>query len=152
MCIRDSPGSVLTGPPLAVLLANILRVGSIRFQTAAANPLIGRESARLRAHIQALENGFQQTFLFSFGLVANSENSEIDLHALSICFAVARLAYWIGYVQRDPTWRVPGFFAGIGINGLLVWGALRKFGSTLLETDETDENHRWPMINVHTQR
>ena len=97
---------------LFTMLMGVEAVSHDRLASAAFDPLAGQESHRLKVYIRYLQNTLEQVVLFVPGVFAlavycDSGSSMRAVVASSLVWALARLAFWIGY-HLGPQHRVAG--------------------------------------------
>jgi hypothetical protein len=111
----------LAALPLVLMIG---AVGNARALSDAIDPMRGAEDRKMVIDGRVADNTTQQFLLFlagSLGLAAGLPTARMPvIGAAAIVFAVARLAFWIGY-RIDPLYRAFGFAATFYLNlGLLV--------------------------------
>jgi len=111
----------LAALPLVLMIG---AVGNARALSDAIDPTRGAEDRKMVIDGRVADNTTQQFLLFlagSLGLTASLPTARMPvIGAAAIVFAVARLAFWIGY-RIDPLYRAFGFAATFYLNlGLLV--------------------------------
>lgn len=87
---------------LFTLVAGVEAVAHERLQSAAFDPLAGHETRRLRVNLRYLQNTLEQWVVFAaglFGLAAYASGGDAmrAVIATTIVWALARIAFWIGY-------------------------------------------------------
>jgi uncharacterized membrane protein YecN with MAPEG domain len=106
-------------PGVAVLMAMILVQSSTRAMTGAIDPLAGTDSAFLRTNQRAITNTIEQLAVFVPALLALAAGAPAarmaPIVALAYVFALARLAFWAGYLSGSRL-RAPGMAATFAIN------------------------------------
>jgi len=118
--------NVLAVVPLFAMLAAI---GNSRFASAAIDPTRGAESPAMVIDGRVADNTLQQGFVFAVASLALSTLVPLAhlrvVWACAIVFAVARVAFWIGY-RIDPLYRAPGFSATAYMNvGMIAYSLYR---------------------------
>lgn len=106
---------------IAVLFSFAMGVEAVaheRLQSAAFDPLAGRETRRLRVNQRYLQNTLEQLVIFIvglFGLAFYSAGAEAmrAVLATTIVWMLARFAFWLGY-HRSAAMR------GLGAPGMMV--------------------------------
>jgi uncharacterized MAPEG superfamily protein len=113
-------------PSVAVLMAMIIAQSGVRGMTGAIDPLTGADSAFLRTNQRAIANTIEQLAMFVPALLALAAGAPAarmaPVVALAYVFALARLAFWIGYLA-GPRLRAPGMAATFLINVVTVVAA-----------------------------
>jgi len=106
-------------PSLVVLMAMILAQSSTRAMTGAIDPLAGADSAFLRTNQRAITNTIEQLAVFVPALLALATGAPAarmaPIVALAFVFALARLAFWFGYLAGSRL-RAPGMAATFVVN------------------------------------
>ena len=114
--------------PGAVVFVLVLAVAAGRFLTQAFDPFADAASpSRYMAITQrALSNSMEQGVIFATAgtalVVAGGPEAGTLTAALAATYAVARLAFWLGYLH-SMFGRAPGMAATLGINLVLVTAA-----------------------------
>jgi hypothetical protein len=97
---------------LLCFLTGIEAVAHERLNTPAINPLLGRESARMKVNLHYLQNTLEQLLVFMPGLIALACYCA-DGHAMravvatTIVWMLSRAVFWVGY-HRAPRFRAAG--------------------------------------------
>ncbi len=117
-------------PAAAVLLAMTLTQAGLRFLTGAIDPTQGGDGRLLRVNQRCIANTVEQLLPFAVFLPAWAAGAPAagvpGILALGGVFAVARLAFWLGYLAA-PILRAPGMAASFAANAaacaatVLVW-------------------------------
>jgi hypothetical protein len=112
-------------PGAAVLLAMLLVQMAARFATGTFDPTLGRDGRLLVVNQRVISNTAEQLLCFIPALLALSvvtpPGRMAMIVALGLTFALARIAFWIGYLA-DPLLRAPGMAATIVVNiAVLLW-------------------------------
>lgn len=106
-------------PSVAVLMAMILAQSGTRAMTGTIDPLAGTDSAFLRTNQRAITNTIEQLALFVPALLALAagapEARMAPIVALAWVFALARVAFWAGYLAGSRL-RAPGMAATFLVN------------------------------------
>lgn len=106
-------------PAGAVLDAMILLQILLRAVSGTIDPTAGEDGRRLRINQRALTNTVEQLVTFTVALLALAAGAPPALMrfvvALALVFALARLAFWIGYLIK-PLLRAPGMAATAAVN------------------------------------
>ncbi|MGA3403685.1 MAG: MAPEG family protein [Acetobacteraceae bacterium] len=106
-------------PGAALLMAMILAQSSMRAMTGAIDPLAGADSAFLRTNQRVITNTIEQLAVFVPALLALATGAPAarmaPIVALAWVFALARLAFWIGYLAGTRL-RAPGMAATLVVN------------------------------------
>ncbi|MBN8874976.1 MAG: MAPEG family protein [Rhodospirillales bacterium] len=106
-------------PAVTVLAAMILAQMAARFSSVVIDPTAGRETRFLLVNQRVISNTVEQLAVFVPALLAFAAHSLPGdmpaIVALGIVFALARLAFWAGYL-RAPLFRAPGMAATAGAN------------------------------------
>jgi uncharacterized membrane protein YecN with MAPEG domain len=95
-------------------------IASARLWEGAHNPLLGRESERLKIHCRVLQNTLEQLVWFALCVMALATYlppAQMRLIPI-VCtfFAVARFVYWWGYLRSDTLGRAPGVQLTFSLN------------------------------------
>jgi uncharacterized MAPEG superfamily protein len=130
-----SPGAAriwLLLVPAALVFAMTAAVGRGRFLSPAIDPLAGAENRFIAVTGRALRNTIEQSVVFVLAGLALTELAPDGvrgvLPAVAVLFAIARLAFWIGYLI-DPIHRAAGMALTMLINmSLLVWAGMALLG------------------------
>lgn len=89
--------------PMLTMFAGIVTVANSRFFSQAINPLINAETDRQKVHIKYLNNTHEQLFLFTFTTIVLSTFLEGEsirfIPILCLIFTIARIIFWVGYLQ-----------------------------------------------------
>jgi uncharacterized membrane protein YecN with MAPEG domain len=106
-------------PSVALLEVMIVVQMRARAATGAIDPTEGRDSRFLRTNQRVITNTVEQLVCFIPALLAlagriGSERMG-EVVALALVFALARLAFWLGYLT-GPILRAPGMAASFGVN------------------------------------
>jgi hypothetical protein len=117
-------------PSIALLAAMILLQMGVRAMTGAIDPLAGTDSVLLRKNQRVITNTVEQMTIFVPALLALAAGAPgarmAPVVAAAWTFALARLAFWIGYLAGTLL-RAPGMAATFAINvatlaaGAWVW-------------------------------
>lgn len=117
-------------PAAAVLLAMTLAQAGLRFLTGALDPTRGGDGGLLRLNQRCIANTVEQLVPLAVFLPAWAAGAAATdmpgILALGSVFAVARLAFWVGYLAA-PILRAPGMAASFaanvaaGVATLLAW-------------------------------
>jgi len=106
-------------PTVAVMLAMIMVQMAARVRSGAVDPTTGRDAGLLVVNQRALSNTLEQFACFVPSLLALAAGigpgHMPQVTALAVVFAVARLAFWLGYLA-SPTLRAPGMTATFAVN------------------------------------
>ena len=110
--------------PALLLFAMYAAVGNARFFSEAIDPTLGKEDQKTIVDGRVADNTTQQFLLFLiglFGLAVTLPNHRLSIiPAVSITFAIVRIAFWIGYRIR-PVFRAFGFASTAYMNlGMLI--------------------------------
>ncbi|WP_439578769.1 MAPEG family protein [Elioraea sp.] len=129
---RLALGVLAVLPGVAVLALMIGAQILLRFITGAFDPTQGRDGLALVRTQRVITNTVEQLAVFVPALVALATGGGAaamrSVVALGIVFAVARLAFWIGYAIH-PLARAPGMAAtGACSLGALAWALLAWLG------------------------
>jgi hypothetical protein len=92
----------LAAATLFALVAGVESVAHERLQSAAFDPLAGRQTKRLQVNLRYLQNTLEQIVIFGvglFGLAAYLTSGEAmrAIPATTIIWIINRFAFWIGY-------------------------------------------------------
>jgi uncharacterized membrane protein YecN with MAPEG domain len=125
---RLALGALSLLPASAVLAAMILAQMVVRFASGTFDPTAGRDNRFLVVNQRVITNTVEQLACFAPALLALSAvTSPMRMNmvaALGLTFAVARVAFWIGYL-RAPLLRAPGMAATFVVTVLaIVWAGL----------------------------
>ena len=106
--------------PSAVLLAAMILVQmAVRGMTGAIDPLDGNDSVFLRTNQRVITNTVEQLAVFVPALLALAAGAPgarmAPIVALAWVFALARLAFWIGYLAGARL-RAPGMAATVAVD------------------------------------
>jgi uncharacterized membrane protein YecN with MAPEG domain len=106
--------------PTGFLLAAMIVVQmGLRIAAGAFDPLAGEDSRLLLTNQRVITNTVEQLAVFGPALAALAAavpGAQMpDVVALGICFAVARLVFWLGYLAA-PLARAPGMAASFACN------------------------------------
>jgi hypothetical protein len=115
-----------------------------RLQSAAFDPLAGRETRRLRINKQYLQNTLEQFVIFAvglFGLAAYSADGAAMriVVATTVVWMLFRFAFWIGY-HRSAAMR------GAGAPGLLVGQLLLIYVAVRVGGDVAGDAGAWATL------
>jgi hypothetical protein len=116
--------------PVALLpyAATCLHIMRARFNEGSHDPLDGSESEQLRIHCRAMQNTLEQLVWFAVCLLAVAAQigpPQMKLVPVAcVLFAVARFAYWRGYLRSGTLGRAPGVHMTMTINVPLLITAL----------------------------
>jgi uncharacterized membrane protein YecN with MAPEG domain len=106
-------------PGVALLAAMIIAQMAARGVSGAIDPLAGEDNAFLRANQRVITNTVEQLAVFAPALLALAVGAPAarmgPIVALAFVFALARLAFWVGYLS-GPRQRAPGMAATIVVN------------------------------------
>ena len=106
-------------PSVVLLIAMIVTQSSTRALTGAIDPLAGTDSAFLRTNQRVITNTIEQLSVFVpayLALAAGAPAARMaPIVALAWVFALARLAFWIGYLAATRL-RAPGMAATFAVN------------------------------------
>ena len=107
-----------------------------RYAEGAHNPLLGEESERLRIHCKVMQNTLEQLVWFALCILPLAtllSSSEVRLiPILCVFFAMARFAYWWGYLRSGTLGRAPGVQFTFLLNIPLLVLVLVRFARSLL--------------------
>jgi uncharacterized membrane protein YecN with MAPEG domain len=125
---RLALGALSLLPASAVLGAMILAQMVVRFTSGAFDPTAGRDNRFLVVNQRVITNTVEQVACFAPALLALSAVASplrmTMVAALGLTFAVARVAFWIGYL-RAPLLRAPGMAATFVVTVVaIVWAVL----------------------------
>jgi len=119
MAVRMGLALGALGPSAAVLLAMTLTQAGARFLCGAIDPTLGRDTRFLLLNQRCIANSVEQLLPFAVFLLAWAAGAEAaampSLLALGAVFAIARLAFWAGYLFT-PLLRAPGMAASFAAN------------------------------------
>lgn len=113
-------------PAAGVLAAMILAQMAARLLAGVFDPASGRETRFLALNQRVITNTVEQLVVFAIALpalaaaVAGAQLAQVL--ALGAVFAVARLAFWAGYLAA-PTARAPGMAASMAVNAATLLAA-----------------------------
>jgi uncharacterized MAPEG superfamily protein len=106
-------------PAVVVLLAMIVVQSGMRATTGALDPLAGTDGAFLRTNQRVITNTIEQLAVFVPALLALAAGAPAarmaPIVALAWVFALARVAFWIGYLAGVRL-RSPGMAATVAVN------------------------------------
>lgn len=106
-------------PSIALLAAMIVVQTGVRAMTGAIDPLAGTDSRFLRTNQRVITNTVEQLAVFVPALLALAVGAPAarmaPIVALAYVFALARLAFWIGYLAGARL-RAPGMAATGAVN------------------------------------
>lgn len=106
-------------PTVALLLAMIIVQMAARGATGAIDPTAGRDGRFLLINQRVISNTVEQMAAFVPGLLALAAGVGAarmgPVVALAMVFALARLAFWIGYLAGARR-RAPGMAATLAVN------------------------------------
>jgi len=106
-------------PAVVVLLAMIVAQSGMRALTGALDPLAGTDGAFLRTNQRVITNTIEQLAVFVPALLALAAGAPAarmaPIVALAWVFALARVAFWIGYLAGVRL-RSPGMAATVAVN------------------------------------
>jgi hypothetical protein len=113
------------------LLTAVEAVSHERLTSAAFDPLAGQESRRLKVNLRYLQNTLEQVVLFvpgvfTLAVYCDSGSSMRSVVAASFVWALARVAFWIGY-HLGPQHRVSGL-VGVMQSMLVLLYVTARFG------------------------
>ena len=113
------------------LLIVVITVGNNRFLSEAIDPTLNKEDQATQINGRVVENTLQQLVLFVLGTLALSVGLAPEqmgiIPAAVIVFAIARIAFWIGY-RVHPLYRAFGMAATGYLNvGLLGFAIAKTF-------------------------
>jgi uncharacterized membrane protein YecN with MAPEG domain len=115
-------------PTVALLLVMILAQMAVRGMTGAIDPTAGRDGRFLQVNQRALTNTVEQLAAFIPSLLALAAGAGAagigQVVALALVFAVARLAFWTGYLAGARL-RAPGMAATVAVNLVTLAAAAR---------------------------
>jgi uncharacterized membrane protein YecN with MAPEG domain len=127
---RLGPGCAALLPAVCVLNLMILVQMRLRARSGAVDPLAGHDGTLLRVNQRALTNTVEQLAGFAPALLALAAGASPGrmrfVVAAGAVFALARLAFWAGYLL-GPLARAPGMAATFAVNvgtlvaAILVW-------------------------------
>jgi hypothetical protein len=114
--------------PLFIMLVTI---GNSRFLSQAIDPTKHAESRSMEIDGRVADNTLQQNFVFVIGSLTLSTVVPLQhlqiVWACAIVFAVARVAFWLGY-RLNPLYRAPGMSATAYMNlGIIAYALFRTF-------------------------
>lgn len=116
MAVRLGQGSAALLPGAAVLAAMVAVQMGARFVLGVFDPLAGHETRFLRRNQRIISNTVEQMAIFAPSLLALAAGAPgermAEVTALGFVFALARLAFWAGYLAA-PVTRAPGMAATI---------------------------------------
>jgi len=116
---RMALGAAALLPGTAVLAAMLLVQMVVRFATGTFDPTLGRDDRLLVVNQRVITNTVEQLLCFVPAMLALSVVTAPSrmgmVVALGLTFAVARLAFWIGYLAA-PLLRAPGMAATFAVN------------------------------------
>ncbi len=119
-------------PYAAVCLAILY----LRYAEGAHNPLVSRESERLRIHCRVMQNTLEQLVWFALCIVPLatylSPAQARLIPILCVFFAVARFVYWWGYFRDGTLGRAIGVQLTFALNIPLLIHALAFFARGLI--------------------
>jgi uncharacterized membrane protein YecN with MAPEG domain len=114
-------------PAVIVLLAMIMAQSGMRAVTGAIDPLAGTDSAFLRTNQRVITNTIEQLTVFVPALLALAAGAPAarmaPIVALAWVFALARVAFWIGYLAGTRL-RAPGMAATFVVNAITLVSAV----------------------------
>jgi uncharacterized MAPEG superfamily protein len=117
-------------PSAAVLLAMIVVQMAARNQAGAIDPTAGRDTHFLQTNQRAITNTVEQLTLFVPALLALAARVRPDtmrqVVALALVFALARVAFWIGYLLGARL-RAPGMAVTLAVNVVTLAAAMRAW-------------------------
>jgi uncharacterized membrane protein YecN with MAPEG domain len=124
---RLALGAASLLPAAAVLAAMILAQMAVRFASGTFDPTAGADSRFLVVNQRVIANTVEQMACFAPAMLALSvATAPVRMGmvvALGLTFAVARIAFWIGYL-RAPLLRAPGMAATFLVTIVALVGAL----------------------------
>lgn len=113
-------------PSVGLLAAMILVQMGVRGMTGAIDPLAGTDSVFLRTNQRVITNTVEQLAVFVPALLALAAGAPAAIMgpivALAYVFALARLAFWIGYLAGTRL-RAPGMAATFAVNAATLLAA-----------------------------
>lgn len=114
-------------PTVAVLWAMLLTQMAVRFLAGVFDPLAGKDGRFLAVNQRVITNTVEHFTVFAPALLAFAAGVDRqhlpDVLALALVFAVARLAFWAGYLM-DPLGRGLGMAATVVATGGALGGAV----------------------------
>jgi uncharacterized MAPEG superfamily protein len=115
-------------PSTGLLLAMIVVQMLGRAVTGAIDPVAGRDSRFLLTNQRVISNSAEQLVVFAPALLALAAGVRAgqmgQVVALALVFALARLAFWIGYLVGTRL-RAPGMAATLAVNVVTLLAAAR---------------------------
>ena len=115
-------------PSAGLLLAMIAVQMLVRAATGAIDPVAGRDGRFLLTNQRVISNSVEQLAAFVPGLLALAAGVRTgqmgQVVALALVFALARLAFWVGYLG-GPRLRAPGMAATMAVNVVTLVAAAR---------------------------
>jgi uncharacterized membrane protein YecN with MAPEG domain len=124
---RIALGAASLLPAAGVLLAMLLVQMAARFIAGTFDPTLGRDSRLLVVNQRVITNTVEQMACFVPAMLALSVATRPDrmgmVVALGLTFALARIAFWIGYLTA-PLFRAPGMAATFVLNVMAFAGAV----------------------------
>lgn len=119
MAVRLGLTLAALAPSAAILLAMTLAQAGGRFLGGTIDPTLGRDGRFLLLNQRAITNSIEQLLPFALFLLTWAAGADAaampPLLALGAVFALARLAFWIGYLIT-PILRAPGMAASFAAN------------------------------------
>jgi uncharacterized MAPEG superfamily protein len=125
MAMRVGVAAACLLPAAGVLLAMTLVQSAARYLTGVFDPLAGRDGRFLLLNQRVIGNTLEQMAVFVPALLALAAGADgramPQVMALALVFALARLAFWVGYLL-SPLLRGPGMAATFAASAAaLVW-------------------------------
>jgi uncharacterized MAPEG superfamily protein len=112
-------------PSAGLLLAMIAAQMLVRAATGAIDPVAGRDGRFLLTNQRVISNSVEQLAAFVPALAAGVRAGKMgQVVALALVFALARLAFWVGYLA-GPRLRAPGMAATLAVNVVTLVAAAR---------------------------
>jgi uncharacterized MAPEG superfamily protein len=116
MAVRLGQGAAALLPGAGVLALMVAVQMGARFILGVFDPLAGQETRFLRRNQRIITNTVEQLAIFApslLALAAGAPGARMgEVAALGVVFALARLAFWAGYLAA-PVTRAPGMAATI---------------------------------------
>jgi hypothetical protein len=114
-------------PSAMVLWSMLLVQMGVRFITGSFDPLAGGQPTFLAINQRIITNTVEHGAVFALAMLALAANAPSrvmpQVLALAVVFAVARLAFWAGYLVA-PVGRAPGMAATVAATIGAIGGAL----------------------------